>query len=106
MIYEMRVYEHADGRADAVRQRFEKEVVPRFPKHNIELVGVFVDVKTQYLTYLTRFPSEEARKKAWESFGADPEWRAVKASSEADGPLIAKQVISVLSPAMSGLSIG
>lgn len=105
MIYEMRVYEHIDGRADAVRRRFESEVVPRFPKHNIELVGVFIDANTQHLTYLTRFASEEARKKAWESFGSDPEWRAAKASTEAEGPLILRQITSVLTPAMSGLPI-
>ena len=105
MIYEMRVYEHVDGRADAVRERFEAEVVPRFPSHGIELVGVFTDADTGMLTYFTRFPDDEARKKAWASFGADAGWKEAKARSEVDGPLIAKQRASVLRPVMDGLPI-
>jgi hypothetical protein len=55
---------------------------------------------------MTRFADEDARKKAWAAFGADPEWVALKAASETDGPLLKNQVISVLSPAMAGLSLG
>lgn len=106
MIYEMRVYEHAEGKADAVRDRFVKEVAPRLPRHNIDLVGVFVDAETQRLTYLTRFPDEETRKKAWASFKDDPDWLAVKAESEKDGPMVLRQEATVLNPAMSGLPIG
>ncbi|RUT34670.1 NIPSNAP family protein [Arsenicitalea aurantiaca] len=105
MIYELRVYEHVEGRADAVRQRFEAEVVPRFPKHGIELVGAFVDQDTNRLTYLTRFENAEASKAAWASFGADPEWKAAKAASETDGPLIARQVATTLTPAIAGLPL-
>ena len=106
MIYEMRVYEHVEGRADAVRARFEKEVVPRFPKHGIELVGAFVAGDDERLTYLTRFLSEEARKAAWASFASDPEWKLAKSASETDGPLIARQISTVLNPAISGLPLG
>jgi hypothetical protein len=35
-----------------------------------------------------------------------PEWAAVKASSETDGPLLKNQVVSVLSPAIAGLPPG
>jgi len=105
MIYEIRVYEHVEGRADAVRERFTKEVAPRFPKHNIELLGVFTDRDTGMLTYMTRFPDDDARQRAWASFGADPEWKAIKAATEVDGPLIAKQHVSIVTPAMTGLPI-
>ena len=105
MIYEIRVYEHVEGRAEAVRERFAKEVAPRFPKHNIELLGAFTDRDTGMLTYMTRFPDEDARQRAWASFGADPEWKAVKAATEVDGPLIAKQRVSIVTPAMTGLPI-
>ena len=105
MLYEMRVYEHVEGRDDAVRQRFENEVVPRFAKHGIELLGVFVAPESGYLTYLTRFADDAARKAAWASFGADPEWKAIKAASEVDGPLIARQVATVLNPAIAGLPL-
>ena len=37
---------------------------------------------------------------------ADPEWLAVKAASETDGPLLKNQIVSVLSPAIAGLPLG
>lgn len=105
MIYEIRVYEHAEGRAEAVRVRFEKEVAPRFAKHGIELLGAFTDRDTGRLTYITRFADDEARQRGWASFSADPEWKAIKAASETDGPLVVGQHISIMTPAMTGLPI-
>ena len=106
VIYEIRVYEAVEGKADAMRSRFKDEVIPRMPRHGIELVGAFVSpVEDGKLTYLTRFPSEEARQKSWASFGSDPEWKSVKAASEAEGPLLRHQTVTVLSPAWSGLQL-
>ncbi len=108
MIYEIRVYEAAEGRADAMRRRFCDKVAPHFfPRHGIELLGVFTaPVEDGRLTYMTRFADEDARKKAWASFAADPEWAAVKASSETGGPLLKNQIVSVLSPVIPGLPLG
>ena len=108
MIYEIRVYEAAEGRADAMRRRFYDNVATRFfPRHGIELLGAFTAlVDDGRLTYMTRFANEDARKKAWASFAADPEWAAVKAASETDGPLLKNQIVSVLSPAIAGLPLG
>ena len=108
MIYEIRVYEAADGRADAMRRRFYDNVATRFfPRHGIELLGAFTASDDDgRLTYMTRFADEDARKKAWASFAADPEWAAVKAASETDGPLLKNQIVSVLSPAIAGLPLG
>jgi hypothetical protein len=107
MIYEIRVYESVPGQAEAMRKRFKNEVIPRLPRHGIELVGAFISpIEDDKLTYVTRFVDEEARKKGWTSFGADPEWKAVKAASELHGPLLQSQSISVLSPAWPGLPLG
>ncbi|MBB6309076.1 NIPSNAP family protein [Xanthobacter tagetidis] len=107
MIYEIRVYEAADGKAEAMRRRFKDEVVPRLPSHGIELLGVFVAPEEDgRLTYLTRFESEQARTAGWASFGADAGWKAVKAASEVGGPLLKTQSVSVLSPAVAGLLLG
>lgn len=104
MIYEIRVYEAFDGKADAMKARFKNEVVKRFPGHGIELLGVFESAaETTRLTYLTRFKSEDDRSKAWAAFGADPEWRAIKAATEVDGPLLKNLTVSVSSPAVAGL---
>jgi NIPSNAP protein len=108
VIYEIRVYEAAEGCAAAMRRRFVQEVAAKFfPRHGIELLGVFTaPVEDGRLTYVTRFPDEDARKKAWASFGVDPEWAALKAASETNGPLLKNQVVSVLSPALAGLLLG
>ena len=108
MIYEIRIYEAAEGRAEAMRRRFRDKVATRFfPRHGIELLGAFTATDEDgRLTYMTRFADEAARKKAWASFAADPEWAAVKAASEPDGPLLKNQTVSVLSPAIAGLPLG
>jgi NIPSNAP len=108
LIYEIRVYEAAEGRADAMRRRFCDLVATTFfPRHGIELVGAFTaPVEDGRLTYMTRFADEDARKKAWASFAADPEWAAAKAASETGGPLLKNQIVAVLSPAMAGLLLG
>jgi hypothetical protein len=107
VIYEIRVYEAVDGKAAAMKARFKNEVVKRFPSHGIELVGVFESAtEASRLTYLTRFKSEDDRNKAWAAFGADPEWRVVKAASEVNGPLLRSQTVSVLLPAVAGLLLG
>jgi len=108
LIYEIRVYEAAEGRADAMRRRFAEKVATHFfPRHGIELVGAFTaPVEDGRLTYMTRFADEDTRQKAWASFAADPEWAAVKASSETDGPLLKNQIVSLLSPAIAGLPLG
>jgi hypothetical protein len=104
VIYEIRVYEAADGKAEAMKARFKNEVIKRFRHHGIELVGVFdADRDSSRLTYVTRFKSDDDRSKAWAAFGGDPEWKAVKAASEAEGPLLKNQTVSVLSPAVPGL---
>ena len=108
MIYEIRVYEAAEGRADAMRRRFRDNVATKFfPRHGIELLGAFTaPVEDGRLTYMTRFADEDSRKKAWASFAADPEWAALKAATETDGPLLKNQTVSVLSPAVAGLPLG
>jgi heme-degrading monooxygenase HmoA len=104
VIYEIRVYEASDGNAEIMKARFRNEAVKRFPGHGIELLGVFESAtEASKLTYLTRFNSEDDRTQAWAAFGADLEWRAIKAATEVNGPLLKNQTVSVLSPAVAGL---
>ena len=106
MIYEVRVYEPVAGRAAALRTRFETEVVSRFAKHGIELLGLFATPEAEgRLTYMTRFADEDARKTAWAAFGADPEWKAIKSASEVDGPLMASSTVSILHPLLPTLPL-
>ena len=74
MIYEIRMYEAAAGKAEVMKARFKTEVIKRFPNHGIELLGVSEETSdAARLTYLTRFKSGDDRSGAWAAFGADRE---------------------------------
>jgi hypothetical protein len=52
------------------------------------------------LTYLLAFPSDDARKAAWDTFRADPEWLKLKAMPEyADKEIVSKITNLLLTPA-------
>ncbi|NDD37781.1 MAG: NIPSNAP family containing protein, partial [Verrucomicrobia bacterium] len=51
------------------------------------------------LTYLLVFPNDDARKKAWDTFRADPEWLKLKAVPEyADKEIVLKVTNRLLTP--------
>ena len=52
------------------------------------------------LTYMLTFPSDDARKEAWNKFRADPEWLKLKVMPEyADKNIVSKIWNRVLKPA-------
>lgn len=106
MIYEMRTYVPVKGRSAEMRTRFTTHVAQEFfPRHGIELVAAFVpqDATDERLVYITRFSNEDARAAAWQAFSSDAGWKAVKAASEVNGPLLESQDVQVLTPAMTSL---
>jgi len=90
MIYEQRVYRAMPGRLPKLLARMESDTLPLWEKHGIRPVGFFttlVGESASDLTYLL----------AWNSF-ADPDWKAKRADSEKDGPLVANISNTLLSP--------
>jgi hypothetical protein len=99
MLYEIRIYTAAPNRADPLRERFRDHTLRLFARHGIEVVGCWVPPEQpDQLVYMTRFADESARKTAWDSFGADAEWKRIKAESEVNGPLLGAQSAMVLRP--------
>jgi hypothetical protein len=99
MIYELREYVAAPGRADVLHKRFADQTLALFATHGITVAGFWTDVNDDgRVVYLVRFADEEARARAWEGFGNDPHWQRVKAESEADGPVVAEMHSTVLTP--------
>ena len=91
MIYELRIYDAHPGKLDDLSRRFADHVLTLFDRHGIKSVGYWTDAKdaaSKRLTYLLAFESEEQYKAAWASFIADPDWKAVREETEADGPLV------------------
>ncbi len=99
MIHELKRYEAAPGKGAALRERFARLTMPLFARHGITLLHCWEpEGEPDAFVYLVGFPDAAASEAAWKAFGADPEWKAGKAASEADGPLLARQSTTVLSP--------
>jgi len=89
-VYEMRTYHPHEGKLDALHARFRDHTCALFTKHGIENVGYWTPESGEFLVYLVRYPSRDAREASWKGFLADPVWKAAYAASTADGKLVAK----------------
>jgi len=93
-VYELRIYHLNEGKLPLILERFrtkETAIFVRLGMHpvaywtptadpgNGELVG-------RTLIYIVRHKSREAARDAWAKFKVDPEWVALKAATEKDGP--------------------
>lgn len=97
MIYELREYLAVEGRAAELHRRFAEHTLGLFERHGLEVTGFWTDTGDDgRIVYLLRFPDDETRKRAWAAFGADPGWKAVKAASEANGPIVAEMNSTIL----------
>ncbi len=69
--YELRMYHVRPGKIDALKARFGDAPSSQ---------NLFI--------YILEHPSREEAERNWSAFQADPEWKKVKAESEANGPLV------------------
>jgi hypothetical protein len=92
--FEMRVYSANPGKIQALHARFRDHTCKLFEKHGMTNIAYWQqssgDNAENTLVYVLAYPSEEARKKSWDEFVNDPEWKKAKADSEKDGVLVAK----------------
>ena len=91
-VYELRIYHVHDGKAEALKNRFGEHTDAIFRKHNMKSIGYWVpqdapDSKKLFI-YILEHPSRQEAQKNWAAFKVDPEWKQVKAESEANGPLV------------------
>jgi hypothetical protein len=94
-VYELRTYYPAPGKLTALNSRFREHTLKLFAKHGMSNVAYWNEIPTTEapegrLVYVLAYPSRAARDADWKAFGADPEWRAVVAASEAGGKLVTK----------------
>jgi len=101
-VFELRTYTAADGKQQALSDRFRDHTMALFKKHNMESVGYFIPqddpAKQNQLVYLIAHKDRDESKKNWAAFLADPEWRKVTAETEANGRLIAGMTTVYLDP--------
>src|SRR5262245_18801638 len=91
--FELRTYYAAPGKLQELQARFRDHTNKLFVKHGMELVGcwMIMDMETgDKLIYILAHKSREAAKKSWADFQNDPDWKKVRAESEAKGKLVDK----------------
>jgi hypothetical protein len=89
-VYELRLYHVHEGKMDALKARFGDHTDAIFKRHNMKSIGYWVpeDAAQNLFVYILEHPSRQEAEKNWAAFQADPEWKKVKAESEAQGPLV------------------
>jgi hypothetical protein len=93
-VFELRVYHCAEGKLDTLMARFRDHTITIFNRFNMHSVAYWVPtdepLKGRTLFYILRHPSREAATANWAAFNSDPEWKQVRAVSEANGKLVEK----------------
>ncbi|HEX2858525.1 MAG TPA: NIPSNAP family protein [Propionibacteriaceae bacterium] len=98
-IYELRTYVTEPGRMDALLARFRDHTMGLFERHGMTNVGYWVEAsQPDTLVYLLAHADPQTAAASWEAFRADPEWVAVKAGSEAQGPVVRSVTSAFLEP--------
>ncbi len=102
MIYELRTYWAAEGKLEALHNRFRDVTFAVFAKHGMQVVGFWTPAnpteESGDLIYLLAFDSEDAMQAAWDAFRVDPDWVNGKAASEVNGRLVTKLTSVVMRP--------
>src|SRR5262245_18242283 len=91
-VYELRMYHVNPGKMDVLVARFGEHTAAIFKRHNMKSIGYWVPedapISQNLFVYILEHPSRQEAEKNWAAFQADPEWKKVKAESEAQGPLV------------------
>jgi NIPSNAP len=91
-VYELRLYHVHEGKMDALRDRFRDHTDTIFKRHNMKSIGYWIPQDTpssqNLFVYILEHPGRQEAETNWAAFQADPEWKKVKADSEAQGPLV------------------
>jgi hypothetical protein len=97
-LYELRMYEPAMGKAEAMHARFRDHTLKLFARHGMTHVGYFVsiDPKDSRLFYI--HASADAATASWKNFVADPDWQTAYKASEKDGKLVQNIIRMYMSP--------
>lgn len=88
-VYELRLYESANERLGNLKvDMFNNGEVPIFLDCGIAPIFIgqaVVGPQTPSLTYLTVYPNDAARLKAWDAFRAHPDWQVLKGVAKYKG---------------------
>jgi hypothetical protein len=99
-VYELRIYHLNPGKLSLILERFRTRETKIFTRLGMHCVAFWTpldgELPAETLVYLLRHKSREAARAAWDAFGKDPEWVALKAETEKDGVFVNKHDITFL----------
>ena len=99
MLYELRTYNAAPGKIDALNARFRDHTRSLFARHGIGAAGFWINrADPDQLIYICTFRDAAQMESAWAAFRDDPEWRRVRAESERGGALVRSIESVVMDP--------
>ena len=93
-VYELRIYHTPEGKLEPLLARFRDPERTIFERNGMHCVAFWTStdepLKGRTLIYMLRHKSRAIADQNWKAFSADPEWVKLKATSEANGPLVEK----------------
>jgi len=93
-VFEIRTYTTAEGKLQDLHQRFRDHTLKLFEKHGMVNIAYWTPqdptLASNTLIYVLAHKSREAAKESWTAFINDPEWKRVRAASEANGKIVTK----------------
>ncbi|HZP93247.1 MAG TPA: NIPSNAP family protein [Burkholderiales bacterium] len=101
MIYELRIYHAYPGRLPALNARFQNHTLKMWERFGIRHVGFWTTLigdNSNDLYYILEWESLAEREQKWNAFIAHPDWLAIRAETERDGPLVTHISNVILSP--------
>lgn len=93
-VFEIRTYTTAEGKLQDLHRRFREHTLKLFERHGMVNIAYWTPedpkLASNTLIYVLAHKSREAAAQSWAAFGADPEWKQVRAASEANGKIVLK----------------
>ena len=94
-LYELRTYTAAEGKLDALHERFRKQTDKLFAKHGMPALAYWKPMdepkSKNVLIYVLEHQDLDAAQASWAAFMQDPDWQAARRASEVDGRLTAQR---------------
>jgi len=102
-VFELRIYTTPEGKLPELDARFRSPERSYFVRHGMMEVGYFHPLDADRgaghtLVYMLAHASRAAAASSWAAFRADPDWIALKATTEQAGPLTTKTESIFLTP--------
>ena len=100
-VYELRIYHTPEGKLEPLLARFRDPERKIFERHGMHCVAFWTatdePLKGRTLIYMLRHKSRAIANENWKAFRDDPEWVKLKATTEANGPLVEKSESTFMS---------